>query len=371
MTTKRKSRRIGPPPYCHHKSSGQAYVNLDGKEHYLGKHNTPASLQAYAVLLAEYSSGAVIDETGKAATTETGLTIAELALAYVKHAQNYYMKNGQRTDEVSCIKSALCDLMKLYGDLPAGEFGPIALKAVRHKMTEERDRKIGKKVFKVKWTRRYINKCVGRIRRMFKWAIENELVEPTVLLKLQAVAPLMKGRTDAKEHTPRHPIDLEVIEKVKALVPTRTKDLIELWLLTGARPGELIKLTGEMIDRSQDVWLAKLADHKTVHRGKQRVLVFGPKAQLILTQYLSAEPTRRLFPINRATASDAIKNACRKLKIPIFTAHWLRHTAGTRIREEYGLDASQVTLGHANADITELYAGLDLNKAINVAREVG
>ena len=210
---------------------------------------------------------------------------------------------------------------------------------------------------------------------MFKWAVENELVEPTVLMKLQAVAPLMAGRSEAKEHIPRDAVAQDLIDKVKAKVPERTRDMIELWLLTGARPGELIKLTGEMIDRTsykaKKVWVAELSDHKMVHKKKRRVLVFGPKAQKILSRYLTADSSKRLFPINRATASDAMKKACRDLEIPIFTAHWLRHTAATRIREDYDLDSAQVMLGHSKADTTEIYAGLNLKKAIEVARDVG
>lgn len=376
MTGKRKSRRVGPPPYCHHKSSGQAYVNLDGKEHYLGKHGTPESLQRYSVLIAEHSSGAVI-ERGRPVTVATGLTIAELALAYIKHAKTYYVKNGKLTDEVGCIKSAVNDLVILYGDLPANDFGPIALKAVRQKMTEPKQKRIGrtKKTIEVRWTRRYINMSINRIRRMFKWAVSNELVDDRVLTRLQAVESLLAGRTEAREHTPRHSIDLDVIAKIKTKVPARTADLIDLWLLTGARPGELVKLTGEMIDRKRykhrGVWIAELKDHKTVHRGKQRFIVFNSEAQAILLRYTKADPAERFFPINRATASDAIKRACLELEIPVITAHWLRHTAATRIRDEHGLDAAQAMLGHSGADVTQIYAELNIEKAIDAACNAG
>ena len=371
---KRKSRRVGPAPYCLHKSSGQAYVNLDGRDHYLGKHNSPDSLQKYSRLIAEHASGALIDG-GRAVSVDDGLTIVEIAAAFLKHASKYYRKNGQETDEVDCLKSAIRPLLALYSDLPANDFGSIALKAVRQTMIGVQTRTIRMKTVEVQWTRRYINMSIGRIRRMFKWAVENELVDDRVLVRLQAVAPLMEGRSEAKEHTPRHSICEKAIDQVKSKVPVRTRDMIDLWLLTGARPGELVKLTGEMIDRtsykSKKVWVAELSDHKMVHKKKRRVLVFGPKAQKILSRYLSADPSKRLFPINRATASDAIKKACRELSIPIFTAHWLRHTAATRIREDYDLDAAQVTLGHSKADTTELYAGLNLKKAIEVARDAG
>ena len=40
------------PSYRLHKPSGQAIVTLSGKMHYLGEHNSPASLQAYERLIA-------------------------------------------------------------------------------------------------------------------------------------------------------------------------------------------------------------------------------------------------------------------------------------------------------------------------------
>ena len=49
----------------------------------------------------------------------------------------------------------------------------------------------------------------------------------------------------------------------------------------------------------------------------------------------------------------------------------LRHTAATMIRSRFGLEASQVVLGHARADVTQLYAERDLAKAHAVIAEIG
>jgi integrase len=288
------------------------------------------------------------------------LTVNELVLVFMKHANKHYLKNGKVTDEVACIKSAIRPLVELYGATPVEQFGPLALKAVRQRMID------GKTM-----CRDFINKSIGRIRRVFRHAVENELVEPAVLQKLEAVAPLLAGRTEAIDHAPRKPVPQEHIDQVKAIVPERTKDIIELMLLTGSRPGELVNLTGEMINRSTDIWVADLADHKNRHRGKERFLVFGPKAQLILTRYLSANPSERLFRVARATIGNQVKAACDELEIERFSPHWLRHNAASWLREEYGLDVAQIMLGHASASMTELYAHLNLKKAITVARDAG
>ena len=221
------------------------------------------------------------------------------------------------------------------------------------------------------WTRRYINNSLGRIRRVFRWGVENELVPPAVIQALEAIAPLMAGRTEAKDRAARKPVDQKHINMVLGKVRPLIGDLINLQLLTGARSGELLMLTEGMIDCAGEVWTANLVDHKTVHHGKERVLVFGPKAQLILRPYFTGQKSAKLFRIRRDGYGRAVSNACDALEISRWTPHWLRHTAATRLREDYGLEAAQIMLGHARADMTQLYAALSLSKAVDVARAAG
>jgi integrase len=49
----------------------------------------------------------------------------------------------------------------------------------------------------------------------------------------------------------------------------------------------------------------------------------------------------------------------------------LRHSAGTAVRKLFGLEASQVMLGHSSANVTQIYAERDMELAVKVAREVG
>jgi integrase len=57
--------------------------------------------------------------------------------------------------------------------------------------------------------------------------------------------------------------------------------------------------------------------------------------------------------------------------IPHWHPNQLRHAHGTSVRRQYGLEAAQVALGHARANITEVYAERDLGLAIRVAGELG
>lgn len=54
-----------------------------------------------------------------------------------------------------------------------------------------------------------------------------------------------------------------------------------------------------------------------------------------------------------------------------WTPNQLRHSAATEIRKRFGLEAAQVAMGHAQANITQLYAERDLNLAAEVMRNIG
>ena len=46
------------------------------------------------------------------------------------------------------------------------------------------------------------NQRIGRIRRVFRWAVEQELVPPSVYQGLLAVRGLQRGRSKARETEP-------------------------------------------------------------------------------------------------------------------------------------------------------------------------
>jgi len=54
-----------------------------------------------------------------------------------------------------------------------------------------------------------------------------------------------------------------------------------------------------------------------------------------------------------------------------WTPHRLRHSAGTAIRREYGIELARIILGHSTAFTTELYAEVDHQQARDVIAKVG
>ena len=342
------------PTYSLHKPTGKARVRIDGHDYYLGEYDSEESRRNYGELIAKFASGQLIEpHTRNRPVSDVGPSVAELILAFTVHAEKHYVKNGKPTSEIHCYRSCLRILRELYGTIPAKDFGPLALKAVRTKMIS------------LGWARNNINVMIGRIRRVFKHAIENEMIDVAVLTRLQSVAPLLAGRTEAHDNAPRHAVDQDKIDTVRELVRPLVKDLIDLQLLTGARSGELLKLTTAMIDRSGNVWNAVLADHKCVHHGQRRILHFGPQAKLLLTKYLSADQDKPLFGIIRTAYCRAITRACEKAKIDRWTPHWLRHTFCTRVRELHGIEAAQALAGHTTSEMTDHYS----SKMDKLARE--
>jgi integrase len=74
---------------------------------------------------------------------------------------------------------------------------------------------------------------------------------------------------------------------------------------------------------------------------------------------------------DKRTYNTAIERACARAGVPRFHPNQLRHTAATRIRRMYSLDAAQVVLGHARADVTQIYAERDIARVHVIMAEIG
>jgi integrase len=361
---------------------------------YLGEYGSPESKDAY---------GRIVDQWLRDNQTTyrdcPRLTFNKLAVAYLKHCRSYYVKDGRQTTEVQAIRDALRYATKLYGRLAAVEFSPKKLQAVRQTMID------------AALCRNSVNAAVRRIRRMFRWAVAEELVPPSVLHGLQAVPDLRKGRSAATESAPVRPVSEADVNAVLPHVSTVVRDMIRVQLLTGARPAEVCALRPIDIDRTGEVWTAKLTAHKTEHFGHERTLHFGPNAQAVLAEYLDNRPAEspmfqpveaeaarhekqrqsrktRVQPSqrNRRKASPkrkprdrydvasyrrAITRGCVKGGITPWSPNRLRHAHATDLRRKYGIEAAKTVLGHRQLSATLLYAEADMEAARAVMAEVG
>src|SRR5208337_2656039 len=313
----RKGRRMARPrstvpSYRKHKQSGQAIVTLtDGlgnrRDVLLGKYGTRESRTEYARVIAEWeTSGRTLAQP---APGIGDLRITELIERFWGHVEQHYRRpDGTATNEQADYKLSLRPLKRLYGNTPARDFGPLALKAVREAMisgswlTEAEKENRQKNGHKLNWARGVANQRIGRIRRMFRWAVENELIPAPVYQALMAVRRLARGRSEARETEPVKPVPLAFVTQTLPYLRPQTRAMVELQLVSGMRPGEVIALRGIDLDMSGKVWLyrpgsdqGREGQHKTAWRGHQRVVHIGPRGQEILRLWLRLKLQEHLF----------------------------------------------------------------------------
>lgn len=228
------------PSYRQHKPSGQAVVTFNGTDFYLGPWDSKVSRAEYERLVGEWLANArQLPSTNKA----DGLTIVELLTSYLTFAKDYYSEDGKPTSEYVGMRDAVTPVRELYSRTMVIEFGPLALKTVRQRMVDKG------------YCRTEVNRRVNRIRRVFRWGVENEVVPAHVLEALKAVTPLKRGRTDAPEREPVRAVPDEHVDPVLPYVSRQVAAMIQLQQLCGMRPTEVTVMRPGDVDRSGDVWI--------------------------------------------------------------------------------------------------------------------
>ena len=72
--------------------------------------------------------------------------------------------------------------------------------------------------------------------------------------------------------------------------------MVRVLLLTGCRASEVLTMrVGDTLDRSTSVWTYTPRWHKNHWRGQQQVVYLGPQAQVIISEFLKADPDAFLF----------------------------------------------------------------------------
>ena len=336
--------RKNVPSYCLHRASGQAYVTIDGKRIYLGVHGSPESQRRYTAALADWQASL--------ANSPQNVTVSQLTLLYLRHAEGHYVKAGQVTSQLHVVQSALRRLNRLFRETLAAEFSPKMLKTVRDGMIVEG------------LSRGTINQYASIIRQCWRWGVSEELVPATCLLGLQAVRDLQAGRSAAREPEPVRAVPDARIDAIREHVPAPVWGMIQLQRLTGMRPGEVLIVRGCDLLTSGDVWEYRPSCHKLEHKGIGRVVMIGPAAQSVLKPFLRADLQAYLFaadadgtrPYRRDSYTNAIRRGCELADaMPDDLRNIARHVAMAE-----GLTDSQRRVAGVKLPPVRLTIGIDM-----------
>jgi integrase len=381
------------PRYRLHRASSQAIVSLDGRRIYLGKHGSAASTAEYERIIREWLAHQ------RRLPGRAGLSVNELILAYWRFAESHYSRDGKPTRHLENIRNALKSLRQLYGHTPAEEFGAAAAKTIRRAMIDSG------------LCRNTVNGRMGKIRSMLKWAVGEKLIPADVLAEVKTVKALELGRQGVRETEEVRPVPDEHVRAVLPYLPAPVRAMVQVQWLTGMRPAEVASMKAGEIDRTGAVWAYRPARHKTMHKGIDRVVMIGPKAQEVLAPWLTDDPSAYLFspraavearnaerrasrrtPLTPSQAarkrkknprrkpgafytknaySEAVVRACSKAGVPAWRPNRLRHALATKVAKEYDLRAAQLILGHKSIRTTEVYVKPEPELSRDVMARIG
>lgn len=361
---KRAAAAPRPVPEMRRHPNGKAWARWweHGRERsrYFGEWNTEDARDSYRRFAAEWlASGHGRAEPGEP------ISIAELIERYLPQVEQYYRKHGKPTGQYPAFVAAYRRLNSLYGDTLASEFGPRQLKAYRASLIDEG------------LTRTTTNQHVWRVRKLFSFAVAEELIPPEVYQILTHVPDLQAGRTNAPEGVRLTPAPLASIRRtLPHLHPRRDARAvfiaaIRVQLLTGMRAGELLSMRPIDIDRTVSPWTYRPARHKTEHHtGRGKTIRIGPRAQRFLRVLVARcpDPSAPVFAYSRAAdrppqgiAVSAyalrIREACRRAGIPEWHSHQLRSTYADTVRKRF--ESSKVAadaIGDTEDVLNEVYA---------------
>lgn len=340
-----------------------------------GRWGERATVSAYNKWAAEWHAN-----QGRPADPGGAVSVAALVVRCLEWAKRHFVKRGKPTSEVHGFRAALGAVVDLYGDEPAADFTATKLRAIQTKWARE------KKAMKT------CNGYLGYVVRCFSWGVSRDLVPAAVADSLAHVPRLLPGRGGADEPEPVAAVADAVYAITLPLLdpaPDRQRvyaGILELQRHTGMRPGEVLELRPEDIDRSRTPWLyTPPSGGKTLHLEKVRRAWIGPKGRAVLAPFLTTaevgQPVFRLrrrrgkglLPVRIERLRAAVARGCELAGVSVWTPNQLRHAKATEVQRRYEDDATvAAALGNTPEVARQVYVdGPGDAVAKRVAEELG
>ncbi len=379
-TTEMGRRKHGtPPPMLHHKATGQAYSTLAGESVYHGIWDSAASRRAYAAFVAKWSR-----EHGTVAEPAAAGTIAELCDDYRERVACHLSRDEQRAFRVN-----LASLCEQSGSLSPNEFTPRLLKDLRTTWIEEGN------------ARQTVNKKAGRVRRVFRWALSEERIQPATLTALESVQDLLPGRTEAPDYAEVHPVPLRDLLRTLPHLSVVAQAMVRIQYYVGCRPGEVCRMAVDEFHRGKvsvtvagsrrtislppGVLAFVPSQHKNKSKGKSLVYLIGPRVQAILEPFLASKKhlfsrppsgkIRRYKTNGQPYREEEYARDIAAAALAAGVEHWspgmLRHNFASRTDQRDGIEATATALGHLHLSTSAVYIERNLKQAARIALQHG
>lgn len=332
------------PKMALHRPTGQARVRLNGVDHYLGRFGTREAEQRYDAIMEAWLAN------GRRPLRQQRpcASVDDLAERYVAFASGHYVKGERATKTVHRIARA-AELLYRSGltDMLPNDFGPLDLKRFQAYLAGDPEKR---------WSRATANELVSTIVGMFRWGVSEQLVRPDVWQALKSVGPLAKGRVKLRESRKVDAVDRAVLRRTRRHLPPAVRAMVDIQLLTGMRPTEVVHLRGTDLHPTKDKRVLKYVvappGHKLDHiDDRVRVVYFGPRARRVLHPWLADAGDGYVFSPKR---SQEIVNDRRRAQRK--TKKWRshdpelrRHRKGTepRLGDRYTTDSYRRAIDRA------------------------
>ena len=194
-------------------------------------------------------------------------------------------------------------------------------------------------------------------RRLLNYAVELELLERNVLkgIKLRLVNNELHDVADA-DGLKRY------IEVLRTDSNRPVSNVLMFALSTGARLGEILKLTDDQLDLEQGLWSIPAANAKSK---KSRTVPLNQSALYVLAEAMKLKKSAYVFGNPKTgkpfTTITRVRHRLQKLAGVTMRAHSLRHQFADSVLQNGGsLYSVQILLGHSDPRVSQRYAKLSM-----------
>lgn len=424
---KHKPKAPRQPGLCRH--GDRAYTRIRGRWVPLGTWGTPEAQAAYDRTIAEYlANGRRLKLTLESAPPEP-TTLSEVILAYWTYAEAKYGSRRYGSVLLGHTKRTVSALRERFGALPAASFGPLALENFRdglvrsglaRKTVNDRIR-IVKSMFSFAVRREMVPRDlkhglaeVKGLRTGDSSAAEPVKVRPVADEHVDAVLPHVlkpvRAMIELQRITGMRPgevvimrgCDLDTTGPLWVYRPAFHKNEhrdLDREVIIGERGQGILKPflridTEAYLFQPVDAVVEQKADKRRRRKSKVQPSQQRrrPKAKPLrpAADHYSVNGYRRAVtrgcdkawpapPEILGQGKEAVKTWLKEKPAEVrkwrdehrWHPHQLRHSAATKLRKLYGIEAARIMLGHASVATTEIYGERDREVALRIAREVG